>query len=179
MTATPITVSDWSLRLAREDDAEEFSEVERDAARLFTREPSLSDITMPAVRNADEYRAIIAQRQSLAAVSDNRVIGFAASRPAGRELHLHELSVACGFQRHGIGSTLLRALQIDARNAGFRAITLDTFRDIAWNAPFYERHGFEIIENLTDHPRLAARMEAGAAAGLPRDSRCAMIASLA
>ncbi len=173
-----MTASDWSLRLARIEDAEQFSEVEEDAARLFLTEPSLEDISMPAPRSAEQYRAIIAQRQSLTATMEGDVVGFAAARPAARELHLHELSVARAFQRRGIGATLLRALQIDARNAGFRAITLHTFRDIAFHAPFYARHGFTIVDALNEHPRLAAGLEAAAEAGLPPERRCAMVCEL-
>ena len=173
-----MTASDWSLRLARPEDAEHFSEVEEDAARLFADEPSLAGIAIPPPRSAADYRAMIAQRQSLSVTFDGDVIGFAAARPAGRELHLHELSLARAFQRRGIGSTLLRALKIDAANAGFAAITLHTFRDIAWNAPFYGRHGFIVVEDFADHPRLSAGLEAAIAAGLPRERRCAMICPL-
>lgn len=169
---------DWSLRLAHPEDAPHFAEVEEDAARLFETEPSLKGITMPPPRTAAQYRAIIAQRQSLCATCDGEVVGFAAARPAGRDLHLHELSVAIAFQRHGIGATLLRALKIDARNAGFGAITLHTLRDIAWQAPFYARQGFVEVERLEDHPRLAAGLEAAAAAGIPRERRCVMICAL-
>ena len=42
----------------------------------------------------------------------------------------------------GIGAGLVRAAQIDARNTGIKALTLTTFRDVAWNAPFYARLGF-------------------------------------
>ncbi len=170
--------SDWSVRLAHPEDAEGFAEVEEDAARILRDAPSLAQVTMPPTRSAAEYRAIIAQRQSLAAESDARIIGFAAARPAGRELHLHELSVARAFQRNGIGGTLLRALQIDARNAGFASITLHTFRDIAWNAPFYAEYGFVEVTDPTAHPRLAAGLDSAVEAGLPREMRCAMICPL-
>ena len=173
-----MTSLDWSLRLAHPEDAAQFAEVEEDAARLFLSEPSMAGIAMPPSRSAEQYRAIIALRQSLCATCDGEVVGFAAARPAGRELHLHELSVAIAFQRRGIGATLLRALKIDARNAGFQAITFHTFRDIAWQAPFYARHGFAEVENLEDHPRLVAGLEAAVEAGLPRERRCAMICVL-
>lgn len=175
MNANTSASLEWSLRLAQPDDAQAFHDVENDAAQLLTNEPSLAGIPVPPSRSAEEYRAMIRQRHSLTAVSDGRVIGFAATRRAGREVHLHELSVATAFQRHRIGATLLGALKIDCRNAGVRAITLHTYRDIPWNAPFYERHGFVIIEDLEAYPRLAAGQEAAVEFGLPRERRCAMI----
>ncbi len=170
--------SDWSVRLAHPEDAEAFTEVEEDAARLLRDAPSLARVTIPPPRSSAEYRAIIAQRQSLASVAAGRIIGFAAARPAGRELHLHELNVARAYQRNGIGGTLLRALQIDARNAGFASITVHTFRDIAWNAPFFAAYGFTEVTDLSRHPRLAAGQDAAVEAGLPSDIRCAMICLL-
>ena len=171
-------MSDWSLRLARPGDAEAFHAVEEDAAQLLANEPSLEGLPVPPSRSADEYREMIAQRHSLTAVSGEQIVGFAATRRHGRELHLHELSVATAHQRKRIGATLVNALKVDARNAGVRAITLHTFRDIAWNAPFYARHGFEIIQDLTAYPRLAEGLEAAVSFGLPRERRCAMICFL-
>lgn len=138
----------FSIRLARPEDAEGYRAVEDDAAQLLANEPSLVGIPVPPSRSAEEYRGMIAQRHCLTAVSGEAVVGFAATRRIGRELHLHEISVATAFQRQRIGTTLLRALKIDARNAGVQAITLHTYRDIPWNAPFYARHGFEIIQDL-------------------------------
>ena len=168
----------FSIRLARPEDAEGFHTVEEDAAQLLANAPSLAGIPVPPSNSTEEYRAMIAQRHCLTAVSKDAVVGFAATRRHGRELHLHEISVATAFQRQRIGATLLRALKIDARNAGVRAITLHTYRDIAWNAPFYAHHGFEIIEDLTTYPRLKAGQDAAVEFGMPRERRCAMICFL-
>ncbi|MBB3034842.1 GNAT family N-acetyltransferase [Alteriqipengyuania lutimaris] len=171
-------MSAYAIRLSRFGDAAAFSEVETDAAQLLAAEPSLAGIPVPPSRSAEEYRSMIAQRHCLTAVVGDEVVGFAATRPHGRELHLHELSVASGFQRMGIGGTLLRALKIDAQNAGMRAITLHTYRDLPWNTPFYARHGWSPIDDLSAHPRLAAGQDAAVAFGLPRERRCAMICLL-
>jgi ribosomal protein S18 acetylase RimI-like enzyme len=118
---------------------------------------------------------MIRHRHCLTALSGDRVVGFAAARRVGNEVHLHELSVAIGFQQKKIGATLLSALKIDCKNSGVRAITLHTYRDIPWNAPFYERHGFVIVDDLEVHPRLAAGHAAAVEFGLPASRRCAMI----
>lgn len=168
----------YAIRLSRAEDAAAFSAVETDSAQLLVDEPSLAGIPLPPSRGAEEYRGMIAQRHCLSAVAQDEVIGFAATRRHGRDLHLHELSVASDFQCKGIGGTLLRALKIDALNAGVRAITLHTYRDLPWNAPFYARHGWHCIEDLTGYPRLAAGQDAAVAFGLPRERRCAMICDL-
>lgn len=171
-------MTDFSIRLARPADAQGFHEVEEDAAALLAAEPSLAGVPVPHSNSAAEYRSMIGQGHCLAALSGERIVGFAATRRHGRELHLHELSVATDFQRRRIGATLLNALKIDARNSGVRAITLHTYRDVPFNAPFYERHGWVVVEDLESHPRLAAGHAAAVDFGLPADRRCAMICFL-
>ena len=165
----------WRIRLARSEDVAALPAIEEDAAELLAEEPSLAGIVLPEARDPQTYGTMIAGGHSLVAERDGTAIGFAATRAYGRELHLHELSVARAAQRQGIGTRLLLAVTVEAKNAGFRAVTLNTFRDIAWHAPFYARHGFALLEELDAHPRLAANLEAAVEAGLPRERRCAMI----
>jgi 8-oxo-dGTP pyrophosphatase MutT (NUDIX family) len=51
---------------------------------------------------------------------------------------------------------------------GGRSLSLITFADVAWNAPFYESLGFEIVEPPA---RLLPLLERETAAGLPRGGR--------
>jgi predicted N-acetyltransferase YhbS len=104
--------------------------------------------------------------------------GFLVNEPFRRELHIWEFNVHPDFQQKGIGAGLMRACMIDARNSSFSAVTLTTFRDVAWNAPFYARLGFEEVSALDAHPRLAGELALEADHGLPIERRCAMIAFL-
>lgn len=167
-------MSDWSLRLARPEDAAAFHAVEEDGT-LLREEPSLHGIPVPPSTTAEEYRKLIAKGRCLTALADDRIVGFAAAAPLQRELHLNELSVARTYQRRGIGAGLLEALAIDAYNSGFRAITLNTYRDIAWNGLFYARHGFVEVENFEGRAHLAQSLKDAVEFGLPADRRCAMI----
>lgn len=168
-------MTELSIRLARPEDADAFRRAEEDASTLLHEEPSLEGVPIPESQSAEHYRAMIARGNCLAATVEGEGVGFAAAGRIGRELHLHELSVARIHQRRGIGETLLRALVIDARNCGLSAITLNTYRNIPWNGPFYARHGFIELENLKDRPHLSRSLEAAVVAGMPRDRRCAMI----
>ena len=168
-------MSDFSIRLARAEDAEAFHRVEEDAAALLHEEPSLAGIPVPPSTSAEDYRRTIAAGQCLTAAVGDEVVGFAAAGRVGRELHLHELSVARAHQRKHIGSTLLRALKIDAANSGLRAITLNTYRDIPWNGPFYARRGFVEVDDFETRPHLLRSIEEAVGAGMPRARRCAMI----
>ena len=168
-------MTEFSIRLAHPHDAQAFHDVEEDAASLLREEPSLRGIPVPPSETAENYRTVIARGNCLVATVAGTVVGFAAAGRMGRELHLHELSVARAHQGKGIGATLLRALAIDARNCGVRAITLNTYRDIAWNGPFYARHGFVEVENFEGRDHLREAHDAAVALGLPGNRRCAMI----
>lgn len=168
-------MTDWSLRLSRPEDAAGFHSVEEDAASLLAEEPTLAGIPIPPSTSAADYRKLIAKGRCLSATASDRVIGFAAAGPVGRELHLGELSVSREYQGQGIGAALLEALAIDAHNSAYRAITLNTYRDIPWNGPFYAKHGFVEVENFEGRPHLAKSLEQAVAFGLPRERRCAMV----
>ena len=56
--------------------------------------------------------------------------------------HLEQLSVHPDHAGHGVGRALLRAGCDWAREAGYCDLTLATYRDVPWNAPFYASEGF-------------------------------------
>jgi GNAT superfamily N-acetyltransferase len=56
--------------------------------------------------------------------------------------HVEQLSVHPDHAGRGIGRTLLRAACDWAREAGYGDLTLATYRDVPWNAPFYASEGF-------------------------------------
>ena len=56
----------------------------------------------------------------------------------------------------------------------YPAVTLTTFRDVPWNAPFYTRLGFAMLDELTLPAGLAAKREQETRHGLPPETRCAM-----
>jgi ribosomal protein S18 acetylase RimI-like enzyme len=108
------------------------------------------------------------------AQDDRRLVGFAACELFEDALHVWELAVARPAQGRGAGQALMRAAIEAARGRGRAAVTLTTFRDIAWNAPFYARLGFIEVPEATFNARLAFIREREAKAGLPISARCAM-----
>ena len=165
-------MSDWSLRLARAGDAAAMPGIER----AGTAEPAAPD--PDRIRSEAEFARLIRKGHSLVAHVGETMAGFLVAERFSRELHIWEMHVAPAFQGKGIGTGLVRAAQIDARNTGFKALTLTTFRDLAWNAPFYARLGFEEVTALDAHPRLAGELANEADDGLPPERRCAMICFL-
>lgn len=170
-----MTGRDWSLRLARKDDAHFMPDIERAAGNLFQSIDGLAGVAGEHTLPVDRLQRYIRKGHSLVAHSGERMIGFLVNEPFGRELHIWEIDVHPDFQGKGVGAGLLRACMIDARNSGFTALTLTTFRDVPWNGPFYERRGFEEVTALDAHPRLAGELALEADHGLPIERRCAMI----
>ena len=90
-------------------------------------------------------------------VSGKPARGFACVDVVDGVAHLWQLSVHPASGRQGIGRTLVEAACDWASSNGYPAVTLTTFRDVPWNAPFYSRHGFQILDTLP--PGLAAIRE--------------------
>lgn len=106
-----------------------------------------------------------------------RPCGFLLAAATGGWLHIQELSVARGAQRRGLGTALLHAAIMAAPALGCARLSLTTDRWLAWNAPFYARHGFaEAALHDPALPGWLARLPAHAAAdGLDPARRCVMV----
>lgn len=90
-----------------------------------------------------------AQRDGLlwVASDDARVIGFAMAGVVGEQLILEEIDVLPECSGHGVGSALIEAVAREARDRGCSHIYLSTYRDVPWNAPWYLRQGFELVDD--------------------------------
>ncbi|MFJ1707537.1 GNAT family N-acetyltransferase [Kitasatospora sp. NPDC088346] len=94
-------------------------------------------------------------------------------------LHVEQVSVHRDSARRGIGRTLLDHLAGHAAGEGVPALTLTTFAEVPWNAPYYARCGFRPIEDSALGPGLREIRDREAAHGLDRWPRLAMHRSLA
>lgn len=101
-------------------------------------------------------------------------VGFVYVESASQRAHLKELDVHPDHGRRGIGTALVRAVEHWAMASGCSEVTLTTFRDVPWNAPFYERLGFEIVAPADLDAELKERLDAEAERGLSPARRVAM-----
>ncbi len=69
-------------------------------------------------------------------------VGFALVEPSGDRLHLEELDVLPEHGGRGLGRALVSEVERWAIDNHFAEITLTSYRDVPWNAPFYARLGF-------------------------------------
>lgn len=62
--------------------------------------------------------------------------------------HVDQLTVHPDHARQGLGRSLILEAGRWAAKRGLQGLTLTTFRDVPWNAPYYRRLGFkEVPEN--------------------------------
>ena len=101
-------------------------------------------------------------------------VGFALVFEIDGSAHLDELDVLPAHGRQGVGSDLLEAVCSWSRINGCPAVTLSTFRDVPWNAPFYARRGFRALEASELSPGLARIVEIEREMGLRTDLRVIM-----
>jgi GNAT superfamily N-acetyltransferase len=93
-------------------------------------------------------------------------------RPLGDALYIEQLDVLPAFGGRRLGAALLDHAGDLAREAGCSALVLSTFRDIPWNAPWYGRIGFEVIDVLP--PELETLRSEHLARGLDESRRVFM-----
>ncbi|MGI5269902.1 GNAT family N-acetyltransferase [Nonomuraea sp. CA-218870] len=104
--------------------------------------------------------------------------GFALVARVDGNLHLEQLAVHPDRMRQGIGGRLIEAVLDHARAAGTPAVTLTTFRDVPWNAPWYERHGFVVWPESSWGPELRALVTREREMGIEVAPRVVMAATL-
>ena len=147
--------------------------IERSASELFRHDPQLAWLTDAEVLDAAQHMSAIKQAYVWVAES-TELAGFLRAVKIDQHLHIEELSVSQRFQGQGMGRALVSAAIEHARALRLNAVTLTTFRDLTWNAPFYQRIGFvELNPSKTDH-HLREALQAEIAHGFPADRRCAM-----
>jgi GNAT superfamily N-acetyltransferase len=169
--------TDYIVRLAGPEHVDKLPAIEREAATRFG--DSLPQSVLSHVTPVDDLAA--AQQAGLLWVAlepAGAPVGFAVASVSGRCVHLDELDVLPAHGRKGIGSALVEAVEDYAVKSDCTLITLTTFRDVPWNAPFYARVGFEVIPEQELGAELVRRLSDEAALGLERSRRVAMLKPL-
>lgn len=89
-------------------------------------------------------------------------------------VHLEQISVQADYAGYKIGWTLIDWLAVWASAKDYGAITLTTFRDVPWNAPYYQRCGFQILSDSLLGKELLAIRQHETVVGLDKWPRVCM-----
>ncbi len=169
----------YEIRRARAKEIPLLRGLERRAFRRFSQIEAPARVPEDLTPLAELWQAYEAERVWVAVAPVDRLIGFAYASLLDGNCHLEETDVLPAFGRRGVGTALVRTVCAYARQAGCPAVTLTTFRDVPWNAPFYARLGFEIVDPDDLSPGLARAVRDEARRGLPVDLRVVMRLDLA
>lgn len=162
------------VRLATAEDVPFLPAIEDAACSLFEQIPATASLPLYTTPVEDFEEAQCHGLLWVAEAASGGLIGFALAERIDGALHLEELDVLPAYGRRGIGARLVRTVCEWARSHAVAAVTLCTFRDVPWNAPFYERLGFRILREEELTPGLAERVREEESAGLPRELRVVM-----
>jgi GNAT superfamily N-acetyltransferase len=165
----------FDVRRASLADAAALPAIERSAAQLFRLDPPLARLADAEVPDAARHRQAIEQAYVwVAENSEGQLTGFVRAVDIDQHLHIEELSVSQAFQGQGTGRALVAAVIEQARVMQLNSVTLTTFRDLPWNAPFYQRMGFVELTLAQADRHLRDALQAEITHGFPPERRCAM-----
>jgi predicted N-acetyltransferase YhbS len=141
-----ILESNYQIRPTRFEELPLLSHIENSAAALFL------DTSYAFLVNDDPLSLDFVQQQFRAgrvwvAVDCHEiVVGYAIAREVDNTLYLQQIDVIPEHGRRGIGTALVKTVCTWATQQGYAIVSLSTFREIPWNAPFYSKLGFRPVD---------------------------------
>lgn len=164
------------IRLAVSDEVGLLPCIERNAGEKFTGTHMAFVKGHPPTPESDLRAALAAGTLWVAAVGGGAPVGFLLAAWEDDWLHILELAVDPAFGGEGRGRALLNTARVAAHAQGAAWVALTTDRTLPWNAPFYERAGFNELPSSAMPAWLSASLDRQAAKGLRPEWRCAMVA---
>ncbi|MEU6082723.1 GNAT family N-acetyltransferase [Streptomyces sp. NPDC047108] len=162
------------IRAVRDGELPLLQDIERAAGQWFHAigMPEIAgDAPLPVSELARYQRAGLAW---VAVDGADRPGAYVIAEPVDGNLHVEQVSVHPHHARRGVGRSLLDHLADRATACGIPALTLCTFADVPWNAPYYTRCGFHRLHESALSPGLRAIRRREAAYGLDRWPRVCM-----
>lgn len=164
----------YTIRAARAADLAHVQAIELAAATLFAGTGLLAGDDGAPYPLASLEAAQGAGRLWVAVTADDLPAGFALADESDGEAYLAEIDVHPDHGRRGLGRRLVEIVCDWARAAGYGSVILSTFRDVPWNAPFYETVGFRVLAPQELTPALHELRAQEAAHGLRLEVRVVM-----
>ena len=164
------------IRAPRIDELQRCRDIEIAAGELFR------EIGLGAVAENEPFSVgFLAEylrggRAWVITTDDDQPVGYAIVDIVDDLAHLEQLSVLPDRGRQGLGTRLLEHVCTWAESNQRKAVTLTTFIDVPWNAPFYARHGFRAMDEAEIGPELRELRAHEAAHGLDPSQRVCMSA---
>ena len=168
-----------TIRPARSDDLALLVEIERAAGDTFQHlDPELlGDHDPGSVEELAPYAD--GGRAFVSVDADDRPVGYLILDLVDGAAHIEQVSVHPDQARQGLGRALIEHAARWASARELHSLTLTTYVDVPWNAPYYERLGFRCLSADEETPGLRALREHERALGLEVWPRTSMRRDLA
>ncbi|HEV7205848.1 MAG TPA: GNAT family N-acetyltransferase [Jatrophihabitans sp.] len=134
------------VRPATADDLARLPEIDERAETIFR----IAGYDLPEFAEPDDHDILAVF------VIESPAVGYLQLEERDGLAYIHEVAVIPKSMKQGLGSQLLEHACDWAREHGYDAITLTTYADVPWNAPFYARRGFVEMESTALGPELEA-----------------------
>ncbi|WP_067827622.1 GNAT family N-acetyltransferase [Nocardia inohanensis] len=162
------------IRAATIDDLPVLQDIEDAAGEPFRAIGmiEIADDEPPTLERLEEYRR--AGRAWVSVDENDTPVAYLVSEPADDTEHIAQVSVHPAAAHRGLGRGLIEHLAAQARAAGVPALSLTTFLEVPWNAPYYTRLGFRRLADDELTPDLHKIRVHEGELGLDRWPRIAM-----
>ena len=133
------------VRLGRLAELEHLRQIEVLAGAVFAEYgmAAIADDEPPSIEVLTSY--CTDNRLWVAIDEQDHPVGYIMVDALDQSAHIEQVSVHPDHAGKRIGNTLIDQVFQWAVKEGFGIVTLTTFLEIPWNAPYYQRLGFEII----------------------------------
>jgi GNAT superfamily N-acetyltransferase len=161
------------IRPAAPGDLPLLQDIERAAGEPFRAlgMPEIADDEPPAPAVLERFRQA---GHAWVAEGDGRIVAYLIGEPVDGAFHIEQVSVHPDAGRRGVGRTLIAYAADRARDQGLAGLTLTTFTEVPWNAPYYARIGFRVLDESELTPGLRKIRAMEAEHGLDRWPRVCM-----
>ncbi|WP_433545083.1 GNAT family N-acetyltransferase [Streptomyces sp. CA-294286] len=160
------------IRRAAAEELSLLQDIERAAGEPFRAlgMPEIADDDPPPLDLLRTYQ-LAGRAWVFSGTRDGRPDGYLIWQEVDGGAHIDQVSVHPRAARRGVGRALIDHL---GRESGAAALTLTTFAEVPWNAPYYARLGFRTLTGAELTEGLRRIVSEEASAGLDRWPRVCM-----
>ncbi|MGV9296773.1 MULTISPECIES: GNAT family N-acetyltransferase [Amycolatopsis] len=164
------------IRLAAPADLSVLPDLERAAGEPF-RAVGMAEIADDAPPSAEDLAVFQSAGRCWVWDDDGTIAAYVLAEEVDGFGHVEQVSLLPSHARRGLGRALIETVGAWAAERGLSGLTLTTFADVPWNAPYYERLGFRVLAEEEQGPALREIRRTEIARGLDRWPRVAMVRS--
>jgi GNAT superfamily N-acetyltransferase len=162
------------IRIARVDDIAALIAIEIASGEPF-RAVGMQAVADEPPLTADQYKDFVSEERSLVHVDANdEPVAYILLEPLDGRLFIEQVTTSPHYSGKRIGAGLIDFAAEYAPNFGVAGLSLTTFRDVPWNAPYYARLGFQVVADSRVTSGLIAKLGTESARGLAAWPRVAM-----